>query len=487
MQERLVCESADFPLRVAAAFAAALGLSADWTMFLATDDMEAAYRRLACAQPSFTIVAQWDPVRRRVAFFRVQGFNFGLVSAVVQYNALAEMLTRAAVRLIPVVTCHYFDDWACPEPDFCGNSGPDALARLFSLAGFPLARGQPRLQRSGGQRLDSGGRPMFYKDKQAKAGLSTTFLGVLYDFALFRGTGKVFTSVADSKLKSVREMVASVLSTKVLPFAVAARLAGKLRYCTTWAVGRFGRALLQPIYVRANHRRAWGRRAAALSTPLLNSLRFFGRMFAQELKRVISVDPSARARPALVWTDAMWSAAASEPARIGLVVHLPAVLAPDLTMISPARWLYSHGPVPGETMARMADREQYITQLEVMAAVAAYLTFAEELARLDVIHWIDNTGALAVMAKAYSTEIDISKMLHEFETANLLIRCIPYFEYVRSAANIADLPSRGDLDYLHQLEAAYAPMVLPDLKGWSELPRNTARKRKRARRGKSGE
>ena len=78
-------------------------------------------------------------------------------------------------------------------------------------------------------------------------------------------------------------------------------------------------------------------------------------------------------------------------------------------------------------------------------------------------------------------------MLHEFEIANLKIRCIPYFEYVRPEANIADLPSRGEFDYLHQLEAVFAPMVLPDLKGWSELPRNAARKRKRARRGKSGE
>jgi hypothetical protein len=43
--------------------------------------------------------------------FYVKGFNFGIKSAVMAYNAVAEFpQTRAAVRLLPVVACHYFDD-----------------------------------------------------------------------------------------------------------------------------------------------------------------------------------------------------------------------------------------------------------------------------------------------------------------------------------------------------------------------------------------
>jgi len=105
---------------------------------------------------------------------------------------------------------------------------------------------------------------------------------------------------------------------------------------------------------------------------------------------------------------------------------------------------------------------------------------------MDVLHWIDNTGALAVMAKAYSSEIDNGKMLHEFEMANSKIECVPYFEYVRSKANIADLPSRGEFEYLvHELGAKpVLPLVLPNLATWAEVPRNMARKRKRARRDK---
>ena len=48
--------------------------------------------------------------------FYVKGFNFGIKSAVMAYNAVAEFQTRAAMRLLPVVACHYFDDWCCAVP-----------------------------------------------------------------------------------------------------------------------------------------------------------------------------------------------------------------------------------------------------------------------------------------------------------------------------------------------------------------------------------
>ena len=322
---------------------------------------------------------------------------------------------------------------------------------------------------------------MFCKDKHARPGPSNTFLGVVFNFAQFRATGRVITTVAQSKIDKVKAMVQHALSTRLLPYEVAASLAGKVRYCTTWAVGRFGRAAMQPLYVRANFRRPWGRRAARLSPILYNSLEFFASMFARSLKRSIFVDPATRERPVLVWSDAMWSAEAVEPARLGFVVVVPEVAAPDGTIIETERWLYSHEVVDRVTMAQLADREQYITQLEVMAAVAVYTSIPDELRSRDVIHWIDNTGALAVLAKAYSTEIDIAKLLHAFELANLNIRATPYFEYVRSKANIADLPSRGDLDYvINELGAVYVPTVLPSLEGWQGgAQHSSARKRSR--------
>lgn len=59
--EHIFTEGADFPLEAAALFAHILGVDGTWTMHTATCDAVAAYRRLACSDPSRTVVALWDP------------------------------------------------------------------------------------------------------------------------------------------------------------------------------------------------------------------------------------------------------------------------------------------------------------------------------------------------------------------------------------------------------------------------------------------
>ena len=118
-------------------------------MNVATNDVVAAFRRVACADPRVTIVAQWDPRPaeiggQRVALFYVQGFNFGLKSAVMAYNAVAELQTRAAVRLLPVVACHYFDGQCCAEPDYACHSAQMAVQMFFRLTGIHLDAVQKR-------------------------------------------------------------------------------------------------------------------------------------------------------------------------------------------------------------------------------------------------------------------------------------------------------------------------------------------------------
>ena len=142
-EERLVNVKADFPMEAAAQFAVHMEIDGTWAMHVATNDVVAAFRRVACADLSTTIVAQWDPRPKsvggqRVKLFYVQGFNFGLKSAVMAYNAVAEFQTRAAVRLLPVVACHYFDDFCCAEPDYSCDSAQQSLEQFMRLTGLDL-------------------------------------------------------------------------------------------------------------------------------------------------------------------------------------------------------------------------------------------------------------------------------------------------------------------------------------------------------------
>ena len=62
------------------------------------------------------------------------------------------------------------------------------------------------------------------------------------------------------------------------------------------------------------------------------------------------------------------------------------------------------------------------------------------------MHFIDNTSAIAGLVSGYSAAVDSGKIVNAFHAYNVGLQSEPYFEYVRSEANVADLPSRGRIE-----------------------------------------
>ena len=87
--ETIVCTSAEWPSRVAAAWYEA-GVE---EVCGGTDDVATAYRKVVNGEPGYTVIALTDPSTGSVAFFEVPGFNFGLKSAVVAFNSVMELTT----------------------------------------------------------------------------------------------------------------------------------------------------------------------------------------------------------------------------------------------------------------------------------------------------------------------------------------------------------------------------------------------------------
>ena len=116
--------------------------------------------------------------------------------------------------------------------------------------------------------------------------------------------------------------------------------------------------------------------------------------------------------------------------------------------------------------AAIPSQEAYIGQLELLAAVSAYTTFHAELRDRRVIHWIDNTSALAGLIRGYAGSIDSARIVHAFHALNVGLRTDVWFEYVASKANIADLPSRMEFDLLRRLRAQERQCVLPSTEDW---------------------
>ena len=89
----------------------------------------------------------------------------------------------------------------------------------------------------------------------------------------------------------------------------------------------------------------------------------------------------------------------------------------------------------------------------------------------------DNTSAVAAMVKGYSKAIDSVLIVHAFHCLNIGLRADVFFEYVRSEANIADAPSRGDTAGMLQVLSnhfAVTPRrvraLMPSAQAWTWTP-----------------
>jgi hypothetical protein len=109
-------------------------------------------------------------------------------------------------------------------------------------------------------------------------------------------------------------------------------------------------------------------------------------------------------------------------------------------------------------MALFYTRKQYIGQLELLAAVAVYYSLPELKGR-RVVHWIDNTSAIAALVKGYSGSPDSVRILHAFAAFSLGLDTSSWFLWVPSKANIADLPLRNDFALLEELGSVEVPFL----------------------------
>ena len=470
--ERITCESADFPIEAAGLFAGLLGIDGTWSMQTATCDVVAAYRRLACGDPSRTVVAQWDPRPKaeggqRVAFFYVHGFNFGLSSAVIGYYRWSEFVTRSAVRLLPVVCCHYVDDWCIAEPTFCGGEGQQALLRFARLLGVHFDAIEYRDRLTGEDKV--------LPAKRQSPGFKRLFLGVETDFTRFASTGKVYVTVPQPRIDKISAMMEEAIKTGELHASVARKLCGKLQFLLGWVAGRFGRAALQPLYHRAE------RRATKLGLALEMALNFLLHAVKSLSAREVCVVAANAGPPVLVWSDAMYKTAHDAPSdddiivedgQLGFVVRFPGGMrgpADPPLLPPPEHPRYVHGALAcgPDVIAELEARKQQIGQLELLGAVAPYYSLAPYLKGRRVLHWIDNTAALAGIAKGYSSKPDSARIIHSFHALGISLQADVHFEYVASEANIADLPSRGDFDFLTStLGSVLVPLRIPPLSAW---------------------
>jgi hypothetical protein len=178
--ESITCEQPSFPVLVGRLVAARCGNGFRPQMRHGTDDVKAAYRAMPCAHPETTVIAIWDTVAERVAYYTMDGHNFGLAAAVPSFNRYTQLVAAIARRLFAVATAAYFDDYDTCEPAFCGSTGKACLRALHEWLGMPLST-----------------------EKDIPMRVENPFLGVITDFQHFVATGDIVMRAKPSRVANI--------------------------------------------------------------------------------------------------------------------------------------------------------------------------------------------------------------------------------------------------------------------------------------------
>jgi hypothetical protein len=446
--ETIAVEDASFPILAASLFAEFYPADRLPALVHSTDDVKSAFRVVAALDPGTTVVAIYDTSARDVRFYILPGHNFGLAAAVITFNRHSQLIAAIARRCFGVPCCAYFDDYDCTEPLWAAPSGKMVLKRLHLIFGVPLAEDQK----------DVPPRPV------------NVFLGVISDFSRFA------QGIAVLRAKPARVAGLILEATHFLDhgmlLAEAKTFFGKCEFLQLSATaGRLGRAalgLLRRWDTARRHERpdfpsgdeGLPEEDTSLSILAREALSFLIFLLWRLPPRTFRFrDKKAPRLPIILYTDGMYEAAASVPARIGVAAY-------DRDPGEGPEWWHISAAVPQSMFAAWKPRTQYIGPIEVVAPLVALLSCPERFRDRDVILFIDNTGALFGIGKGDSRDDDSAKMIHIFHCLCAVLNVRVWTEYVASGANLADLPSRDDLTLLTSMgsETIHSDQVrFPDM------------------------
>ena len=182
----------------------------------------------------------------------------------------------------------------------------------------------------------------------------------------------------------------------------------------------------------------------------------FARLLLSRLPKRTVMFGKDRKPLVLYWTDAMWEPPA--PAGLGMFLHVPG-----------QQPICGIAVVPSEVMDQLQKRKQQIGQAEALACLLGPYNYPESFRDREVVHFIDNTSALAGCIKGGSS-VEDSNVIFQLLSLRLAELGTRYWaEYVESAANLADEPSRAEeCPVAEDLGARVVEVQLPPLSAFMD-------------------
>ena len=264
-------------------------------------------------------------------------------------------------------------------------------------------------------------------------------LGVEADLSEAASLKKVSLTPTSGRTDFILDSLRSAKIDNYLPPRLAATILGKLYFLL--ATGSYfgcGRAATQPLVARSSllsSKNSSSKGSYPFTDAMVLMLEFFVALFRDLPPLVIHLGVVAR-KKVLVYSDASFAKRKDGKIRrkgLGIyVVDCENTREYRSSFACPV-WLLNSMDTNAKTL---------IGPLELLAVLCAVLTFPEFLEDRQCVFFIDNTQALSACIHGYCRNTDMGRLCNLLHLSLAALRCQPFFNWVPSKANPADLPSR---------------------------------------------
>ena len=379
-------------------------------------DLKDAYRQCGVATSSlkYSHIVVRDPSRERAEIFQMLALPFGSVRSVHAFLRVSHSIWFILVHYLSILATNYFDDFVVVARESEAKHVTSVVHGVFKLLGWSFA--------------ESGAKAPDFKGK-------ANALGVAVDVSSLH-TGVVRIDNTESRKDDLSKLVQSILSTGTLTSIEALKLRGRMQFTAGQLFGRVARMCLNQVTQHAYH--ATG---TQISLETSTALSRYSRFLLQGKPRSITKGLSDTW---FVYTDASYEIVEGQnTAGFGGTLVDPSG--------NPVR--YFSFELVGKDLLPLnpSSKKTIIYECELFALSVAFDVWMNTLQGKQVVFFIDNNAVRDSLIGCKSSSKVASVILEQVLQAESDASIIPWFARVPSKSNIADDPSRGQVEQLTKL------------------------------------
>ena len=375
-------------------------------------DLKQAYRQCAVHPDSekFAHIVVYCPDLKQNMVFKMRALPFGSVKSVHAFLRMSSCLFAIAASEFAIPVTSYFDDFItiCERDEVKSVSG--CMCGLFKLLGWRFAE---------------------QGDKAKPFADTVVALGVTLNVSSLH-RGLVTIDNTTNRKAEICAAIENIITSESLGKLEALRLRGRMQFASGQIFGRLAKKVLAVI---TNH--AYGSTTSQISADMVKSLVLYKKLLNTDVPRELRVGSN---KSFFIFTDASY-----EPDHPSWQAGLGAVLCSSEGHI--VQYFSVHADLALREKLNGTRRKTIIFELEFFTIWCALHNWSKWLQDSQVVIYTDNDGVRDCLIACQTDSLNGRQILDACLRAEFGLRGNFWFARVPTDSNIADWPSRNELEF----------------------------------------